>query len=146
MRYVYAFVAILISLSCSVRNNTEYYQKKPVIVQNPDPKIFNISNEEIILEIKQMLFSDTITYEDLTQKSILLNLYCDTNTCIIDSLLVEGADDIPEYTKRIVTYFMKMSPINCYDDWYKKKFSQYEILIADWGGGLFLTIGHGYRP
>lgn len=93
-----------------------------------------------------MLISDTANYAQLTRKSILLNLYCDTNTCSVDSILVEGADHIPEYSKRIIDYFKKMSPINCYDDLYKKRFSQYDILLADWGGGLFLTIGHGYRP
>ena len=146
MRYKYALIAFLISLSCSVGKNKKHDQIEPIIVQNSEPKIFEVSDEEIIFEIKQMLFSDTSTFEVLTHKSILLNLYCDTNSCSVDSILIEGTDEVPEYSNRIIDYFKKMSPINCYDDRYKKKFSQYDILIADWGGGLFLTIGHGYRP
>ncbi|NRA91722.1 MAG: hypothetical protein HRU26_03395 [Psychroserpens sp.] len=146
MRFKHTLILFSISLSCATGNSTRHDTTEPIIIESVNPKIFNTPDDEILFEIRQMCFSDTSTYEIFTRRSILLNLYCDTNTCTIDSILVEGNDRLPNYSKRIINYFMKMSPINCYDEFYKKKFSQYDVLLADWGGGLFLTIGHGYRP
>ena len=146
MRLIYLFFVIILCLACTVEKDINSAINVGGITKSKGPKIFDLTNDEILLDIKRMFISDSNSHELFKRKSIILNLYCDTNTCKIDSIKVEGNNEFPYYSKRLINYFQKMSPIMCYDEFYRKKYSAYDILVGDWGQGLFLVIDYGYRP
>lgn len=141
---------LLVVLSCSSSRVCEAKQEEHpcdenLVIDSWRPKLFHKNSEEIANDIYEMFSVQTEIFESFMNKGIILNLYCDTINCTIDSIKVENDRGFSDYSNILIHYFSKMSPIDCKHTIYDLKVSTFDLYVGLGKNGIETEFNYGYR-
>lgn len=143
---LYTIFLVLHLFSCKTTRHNKSELKNAVLkVKEDSPKIFLRDDKKIIEDIRTMFAENLQEYERFHNETIVLNMFCDTLDCTIDSINIEFDRGFTKYSEILISYFNKLSPVICYDGSYKKKVCTYDILVGDRSGEIIFVVDYGHR-